>query len=33
MIDAYLIALLPNLEPGFHILVSLTNQITVVFFG
>ena len=33
MIDAYLITLLYDLELGFHILVSLTNQITVVFFG
>ena len=33
MIDAYLIALLYDMELGFQILVSLTNQITVVFFG
>ena len=33
MIDALLIALLYDLELGFHILVSPTNQITVVFLG
>ena len=33
MINALLVALLYDLELGFHILVSLTNQITVVFFG
>ena len=33
MIDVYLIALLYDLELGFHILVSLINQIMVVFFG
>ena len=31
MIDALLIALLYDFELGFHILVSLTNQIKVVF--
>ena len=32
MIDALLIALLYDLELGFHVLVFLTNQIPVVFF-
>ena len=33
MIDVYLIALLYDLELGFHILVYLINQIMIVFFG
>ena len=33
MIDVYLIALLYDMELGLQILVSLANQITVVFFG